>query len=66
MNVVAIEPRTHNIIINKAYDTSKSASQSKQMYRDLKSLGTGTIILVSVKEDGVGALNKRAKQWLAY
>lgn len=63
MNVVAIEPRTHNVIISRAYDTSKSMNESKAMYRDLSKLKSGTIIMVAIKEDGARDLHDKSKQF---
>jgi hypothetical protein len=65
MNVVAIEPRTHNVLIKKVYDTSSSAKESLQLGRDLKHLATGTILMVAVKEDAVGKLSKNVLEYFA-
>jgi hypothetical protein len=65
MNVIAIEPRTHNILIKKAYNTSESKRDSRQLGRDLRSLASGTIVMVAVKEDAVGSLTSGVYQYFA-
>lgn len=65
MNVLAIEPRTHNILIKRAYDTSTSGRQSRQLGRDLQSLAQGTIVMVAVKEDAVLSLSDNVFQYFA-
>jgi hypothetical protein len=65
MNVLALEPRTHNILIKRAYDTSTSARESKRLVRDLNSLASGTIVMVAVRVDAVGKLTDGAYQWFA-
>ena len=41
MNIVALEPRTHNVLIKRAYDTSTQKSESRRLARDLESLASG-------------------------
>jgi hypothetical protein len=65
MNVLALEPRTHNILIKRAYDTSTSVRQSRQLGRDLKSLAQGTIVMVAVKEDAVLSLSENVLEYFA-
>jgi len=63
LNVVAIEPRTHNVIIKRAYDTSSSVRQSRQLSRDLKNLAKGTIIMAAVKEDAAESLTTNVQEF---
>ena len=65
MNVLAIEPRTHNVLIKRAYDTSESKEASRQLGRDLRSLASGTIVMVAVRDDAVGALSSSVYQYFA-
>jgi hypothetical protein len=62
-NIVAVEPRTHNILIKRAYDTSTSKIASRRLARDLNSLASGTIVMAAVKEDGVGMLTEGVYQY---
>jgi len=55
-NVVALEPRTHNVLIKSSYDTSTSVKQSRRLARDLNALASGTIVMIAVKEDAVQSL----------
>lgn len=65
MNIVAIEPRTHNVLIKRVYDTSTSERASRQLARDLNNLASGTIVLAAVKEDGVGHITNGVYEWFA-
>jgi hypothetical protein len=65
MNVLAVESRTHNVLIKKAYNTSESKKDSRQLARDLKNLPNGTIVMVAVKEDAVGAITTGVYQYFA-
>jgi hypothetical protein len=60
MNVIAVEPRTHNVIIKKSYNTHENAKDSKEMIKDLKKLPDGTVIVAAIKQDGFEALHKGA------
>jgi hypothetical protein len=65
MNVVAIESRTHNILIKRAYNTADHNRESKRLARDLNSLSDGTSVMIAVKEDGRGALTQGVATFLA-
>lgn len=58
MNVVALEPRTHNVLIKKVYNTSESKKASRALAKNLKSLAQGTIIMIAVKEDAVSNVSQ--------
>jgi len=58
INVIAIEPRTHNILVKRAYNTADSVGESRQLARDLRALAPATILLVAVKEDAIGSITK--------
>jgi len=65
MNVVAIEPRTHNIVLKKSYDTYGSNGASNEMLKDLKELAKGTVIVIGIKDEGTRKLSKKLKKYLA-
>ena len=65
MNVLAIEPRTHNVLIKRAYDTSTSTRASRQLARDLNNLARGTIVMAAVKEDAVGSMTDGVYEYFA-
>jgi hypothetical protein len=65
MNIVAIESRTHNILIKRSYDTSKSAKQSRALARDLRSLPSGTIVMAAVRGDAVEAMTDGVYSYFA-
>jgi len=53
---VVVEPRTHNVIHQKAYDTSKDRRAAKRMAHDYNKLPKGSIIMVAVKEEASAKL----------
>lgn len=63
MNVVAVEPRTHNIILKKAYDTYGNNNASKNMLKDLNDLPDGSVIIVGVKDEASRKLGKKLKKY---
>jgi len=64
-NIVAVESRTHNVLIKRVYDTSTKAADSRQLARDLYALPAGTIIMAAVKEDASQALTTRVQEFFS-
>ena len=50
MNLVALNPANHNVMIAKAYDTYGRTEASSDLARDLNGLRRGSIVVVSVKD----------------
>jgi hypothetical protein len=63
-NVVALEPRTHNVIFKGAFDTYGDNDASANLHQELKELPEGTIFIIGVKDEGSTRLGKHLKKWL--
>jgi len=48
LNVVAVDPFTHKVILSKNYDTFAKAEDSERFLKDVKPLPVGAVILVGV------------------
>jgi len=51
-NVVALDAKTHKLIMNNVYDTYKDISASAKFISDFNNLPTATVIAVAVKDEG--------------
>lgn len=52
LNVVALNAQTHKVVLRKSYDTYGNKNASRDLIRDYKELSRGTIVIVSVKDEG--------------
>jgi len=65
LNVVALEPFKHEIVLNQAYDTYGDAKASKRFVKDFKRLPTGSVIVIGVKDEASNKLSGEAKDVFA-
>jgi len=65
LNVVALEPFKHEIILNEVYDTFGDSNASKKFVKHFKKLPTGAIVVIGVKDDASKKLSGDAKAVIA-
>jgi Interleukin-like EMT inducer len=59
-NVVAIDPRSGDVIWTDLFDTLVSPGESDRLARSIEGLPAGTIVAVAVKDEASGALTEGA------
>lgn len=62
LNVVALDPMTHKVVMNNAYDTSGDKSASAQFVEDFKSLPHAAVMLVGVSIEAKTSLSSEATE----
>jgi len=61
MNVVGLDPQSHNIILKKAYDTYGDAYASDKMLNDLGKLPNGAVVAIAVKDEATKKLSGKVR-----
>jgi hypothetical protein len=61
LNVVALDPFKHEVLIVANYDTAADAKASRRFVRDFKKLPAGAVIVIGIREDGSKMLSGEAK-----
>lgn len=64
LNVVALEPFKHEMILNTSYNTAKDEGASKRFIKDFKKLPKASIIVIGCKGDCSKKLSGTARQVL--
>jgi phosphotransferase system HPr-like phosphotransfer protein len=62
LNVVALDPFKHELLLNSAYDTYGDAKASGRFVKDFKKLPKGAVIVIGVKDDASKRLSGEAKE----
>jgi hypothetical protein len=62
LNVVALEPFKHELILNQSYDTYGDSKASKKFVKDFKKLPTGAVIIIGVKDEASERLSGEARE----
>jgi len=61
LNVVALNPENHKVVLRKSYDTYSNDNASGDLVRDYRELKRGSIVIVSVKDEGSKKFSDDAK-----
>jgi hypothetical protein len=62
LNVVALDPFKHELLLNSAYDTYGDAKASKRFVKDFKRLPKGSVIVIGVRDEASKRLSGEAKE----
>jgi len=62
LNVVALDPFKHEMIMNNKYDTYGDAKASKKFVGDFKKLPTGAVVVVGVRDEASKQLSGQARE----
>lgn len=62
LNVVALEPFKHELILNQSYDTFGDAKASAKFVKDFKKLPKASVIIIGVKDEASKRLSGEAKE----
>jgi len=65
LNVVALEPFKHEIVLNESYDTFGDSNASKKFVKQFKKLPTGAVVIIGVKDEASKKLSGDAKAVIA-
>jgi len=65
LNVVAVDPFTHKVILSSSYDTYAKAAESERFLKEAKPLPAGAIFLVAVKEEASAKLSHKVKKFFS-
>jgi hypothetical protein len=57
LNVVALDPFKHEVIMNSNFDTSSDKNASHRFVKHFKRLPTGAVIVIGVKGDGLSKIS---------
>jgi len=66
LNVVALEPFKHEIILNANFDTYASAAASAKFVKIFKKLPTGAVVIIGVKDEASRSLSGDARAVIAF
>jgi hypothetical protein len=64
LNVIALEPFKHEVILNAKYDTYGDENASKKFVKDFSKLPKASVIVIGVKEEASKQLSGQAKKLL--
>jgi hypothetical protein len=65
LNVVAADAFTHKVLFAKSYDTDADGKASDAFLKDVTATPEGTVLLVSVRDEGSKILNGKVKKFFS-